>query len=268
MPDIYAEMARQPVDVQEMLANALMVRAQEPQMVAMRRRYLGWLDIPDGGRGIEIGCGAGDVVADLLESTPLAEAVGLDPGATLIDLARERFGSTAGLSFVEGDARATEFEDGSFDLVVFHTTLCHVPGADTALAETFRILRPDGQLAIFDGDYATITVAVGPNDPVQTCVEHAASHLVNDPWLCRSLARRIADAGFEVERTDAHPYMAEAPAAYFMTLVNRGADFLAADGLIGAEGAAALKAEAQARIDEGRFFGFISFNSVIARKPA
>jgi hypothetical protein len=44
-------------------------------------------------------------------------------------------------------------------------------------------------------------------------------------------------------------------------------DFLAADGRITTETAAAQKAEARARIAQGTFFGFIGYASMIGRKP-
>lgn len=70
-------------------------------------------------------------------------------------------------------------------MVVFHTTLCHVPGPEVALGEAARVLRPGGWLAVFDGDYATATVAVvGPTDPLQACA---------DAWV--SEARRRGGAG-------------------------------------------------------------------------
>jgi arsenite methyltransferase len=53
-----------------------------------------------------------------------------------------------------------------------------------------------------------------------------------------------------------------------MTLVDRGADALAAWGRIGTELCASLKAEARRRARDGGFFGFIGFVSFIARKPA
>jgi SAM-dependent methyltransferase len=52
-------------------------------------------------------------------------------------------------------------------VVVFHTILCHVPGPHLALAEAARVLRPGGWLAVFDGDYATTTLALHPSDPLQ-----------------------------------------------------------------------------------------------------
>jgi arsenite methyltransferase len=268
MPDLYTTISEVPLETQEMLGDALTVRANETQMIDMRRRYFAWLDIPNGGRALEVGSGTGHVLADLLKTTELEEAVGLDPSPVLVQRATDLFASVGNLSFVQGDARATGLPDSDFDIVVFHTTLCHIPGPDEALAEAFRVLKPGGLVAVFDGDYATMTGALGPDDPLQACIENAAANLIHDRWLCRTLPQRLRKAGFEIVRRDAHPYLAQGDAAYFFTLVSRGADFMSNDGLISVKGAAMLKAEAQERINSETFFGFISFISVIARRPA
>jgi hypothetical protein len=53
-----------------------------------------------------------------------------------------------------------------------------------------------------------------------------------------------------------------------LTIIDRGADMLAAAGTIGAELAAALKAEARRRAEAGTFFGHIAYMSVIARRSS
>ncbi|MDR9395443.1 MAG: hypothetical protein RI571_14195 [Roseovarius sp.] len=53
-----------------------------------------------------------------------------------------------------------------------------------------------------------------------------------------------------------------------MTLVERGLAFMARDGLISDTAADAVRAEAEARVAAGTFFGFISFLSVLASRPA
>lgn len=267
MPDLYATIADIPEETQKMLGDALTIRANEDQMREMRQRYFGWLDLPEGGRGLEIGSGTGHVTADLLQSTCLQEAVGLDPSPVLVQTASELFGQEENISFIQGDARATGLPDEHFDLIVFHTSLCHIPQPEKALQEAFRLLKPGATLVVFDGDYAANTAALGENDPLQACMDHAAAHLIHDKWLCRSLPNKLRDAGFEIVRRDAHPYLAKDDAAYFLTLIMRGADFLANDGLVSEDVAETLKAEAQARVSNGTFFGFISFNSVFATRP-
>ena len=166
-----------------------------------------------------------------------------------------------------GDGRDLPFGDASFDLVLFHTTLVHVPRDDAVLAERFRVLRPGGRLVILEGDYPTTTTALGTNDPLQRCVEHAVANMVHDAYFCRSMHARCAAAGFRLERMDAHPYLAAGDAAYFLSLLNRGVDFLVREALLSSETADRLKADAKERVEAGRFFGFISYMSLIATKP-
>jgi len=52
-----------------------------------------------------------------------------------------------------------------------------------------------------------------------------------------------------------------------LTLVNRGADILVNSNRIDSALADSLKKEARRRADSGEFFGFIAFNTLIARKP-
>lgn len=53
-----------------------------------------------------------------------------------------------------------------------------------------------------------------------------------------------------------------------LTWIDRGADVLLQNGCIGSATAAAIKAEAKRRSDDGAWFGHIAFACVIARKPA
>ena len=49
--------------------------------------------------------------------------------------------------FVEGDAMALAFEDGSFDAVTIGFGMPHVPDPPKVLAEARRVLRPGGRIA-------------------------------------------------------------------------------------------------------------------------
>ena len=266
MADLYAQITELPDETAAMLADVLETRARDPEMVTMRHRYFDWLDLPDGARVLEIGCGPGDITRDLAERSEVATAVGLDPSSIMVARAREKHGEFPELSFEVGDARELPFDDESFDAAIFHTCLCHVPGPDKALTESARVLRPGGCLAVFDGDYATTTASIEDGDPLQNSVDVVIANLVHDRWLARSLEPRIINAGFKISRRDAHPYLSKGDHAYFLTLVSRGIDFMVSGGVIGEQAGNSLKAEAQRRVDTGSFFGFISFVSVIATK--
>jgi len=268
MPDPYATIARIDAAMQTALADAIETRATEPAQIAMRHAYLAEAPLPDNARAADFGSGTGHLARDLIEVFGCAEALGLDPSPVMVDRARSLHGDVPGLRFAEGDARDTGLPDASLDLVVFHTVLCHVPEPERAVAEAFRVLRPGGTIAVLDGDYDTATVAIRDNDPLEALVRGFVASHVHDLWLTRRLAPLLAEAGFTPGQPRAHPYMAEGDAPYFRTIVGRGADQLAASGGIGPEAAEAFKAETRRRIGEGRFFGFISFVSLLATKPA
>jgi len=266
MPDVYADIASAAPELQAALADAMVTRAADADMIAMRRRYFKHLDLEPGAFVADIGCGPGDVTHDLRETTHAGRTVGLDPSPVMIDRARERHSGVDRLEFMTGDARELPFADDELDAAVFHTCLCHVPGPERALAEVFRVLKPGGQLAIFDGDYATTTAALGDRDPVNVAVEHAIANLVHDRWLMRSVASHLAQGGFKIERSDAHPYQPD-NLSYFFTLVDRGTQFMERDGILHRDAADAIRNEARTRAAVARFFGFILFISVIATKP-
>jgi ubiquinone/menaquinone biosynthesis C-methylase UbiE len=196
-----------------------------------------------------------------------SEVVGLDPGSLFIGRARSSAEGIDGLAFVTGDGRDLPFEDGSFDAVVCHTALCHIPQPERVLAEAMRVARPSGWLAVFDGDYATTTVAICDHDPLQTCADAAIAALVHDRWLIRRLPALMTAAGWQLVRTRSHGYVETTQAQYMLTLVDRGADALAAATSITKDTAEALKEEARRRVRAGTFFGHIAYGSVLAHNP-
>ena len=193
--------------------------------------------------------------------------VGVDPSQVLLERARELAEDIENLAFEQADGRDLPYPEASFDAVVCHTLLCHVIEPERALAEAFRVLSPGGKLVIFDGDYATTTVAVGEHDPLQACVEAAVGNLCHDPWLVRRLVGLVRDAGFEVRHFRSHGYLQTSEVTYFLSLIELGASVLVASGRIGAELATALRAEAARRAESGTFFGYIAYGSLLAVRP-
>jgi ubiquinone/menaquinone biosynthesis C-methylase UbiE len=260
MPDPYAFIGQADRSVQIQLADVLELRAADPQQRAMLERYLAEIELPKGPRVLEVGCGTGAVSRRIAELFEGRDAIGLDPSPVFLERARELAKHLSSVSFCQGDARSLEFADESFDLVVFHTP------DPQEVREAYRVLRAEGWFAAFDGDYTTATVALGDFDPLQPVVEAMIAHFVHDRWLVRRLPKMLSCEGFEVKSFQSHGYTQTSEPTYMLTIVDRGADLLAATNRIGAGEAGALKSEARRRVKEEEFFGHISFVSVIARR--
>jgi ubiquinone/menaquinone biosynthesis C-methylase UbiE len=257
--------------MQERLAYVLETRGADLQQRAMRRVFLADISFPANAHVLEVGCGTGVLTRVLANWPEVGTVVGVDVASSLLSRARELAADLPNVTFQEADGRSLPFEDETFDVVVFDSTLTHVPGPERALAEAFRVLRPLGSLgslAVFDGDYATTTVALDDHDTLQVCADAMMANSVNDRWLGRRLPALVRSCGFEVEYFRSHGFVETAEAEYMLTIIDRGANILRASGQIGDEVAAALKAEARRRGEVGAFFGHIAYVSLIARRPS
>jgi ubiquinone/menaquinone biosynthesis C-methylase UbiE len=109
-----------------------------------------------GTRLLELGCGAGAVLAVLGQEFRGVELTGVDIEPRQLEYARghlRRAGVEAAL--VEADARAVPFPDESFDHVWMMWFLEHVPDPLAVLREARRVLVPDGRITAIEVDYST-----------------------------------------------------------------------------------------------------------------
>ncbi|HET8592957.1 MAG TPA: class I SAM-dependent methyltransferase, partial [Solirubrobacterales bacterium] len=97
---------------------------------------------------LEIGAGTGYFSLNLLQAGAIERVTATDisPGmlATL-ELNAERLGLTVRTAAAE--AETLPFEDESFDLVLGHAVLHHIPDLERAFSEFGRVLRPSGTVA-------------------------------------------------------------------------------------------------------------------------
>jgi ubiquinone/menaquinone biosynthesis C-methylase UbiE len=261
MPDVYANITSAQPALVDQIARVLELRAADPQQRRMREAYLSEIAFPPNARVLDVGCGTGAVTRVLAEWAGVGQVVGIDPSPSFLEKARELASGHPNLAFEQADGRQLPFEVDSFDL-----TLCHVPSPERALAEAFRVLRRGGWLAVFDGDYATTTVAIGDFDPLQACVDAWGGSSVHDRWLLRRLPPLARTQGFEVVSYRSHGYVQNVDPDYMMTIVSRGIDALTTSGRIAREVAVSLLGEARRRADSGEFFGHVAYVSMLARK--
>ena len=108
--------------------------------------------LPHYGRSLEIGAGTGYFTLNMLQDGVVGEAVATDISPGMLDALQanaQRIGVQ--VRTVACDAEDLPFEDASFDLVLGHAVLHHIPHLERAFAEFRRVLRPGGEF-VFAGE--------------------------------------------------------------------------------------------------------------------
>lgn len=113
-------------------------RAGQERRLNLMRRYAPL----EGQRVLDAGCGVGIYVAAFRRFTDAAYGVDLD-SEKIAQAARHS--PNVQVASVE----ALPFADGSFDVVLSHEVVEHVPDDRAAVAEAVRVLRPGGRLVIY-----------------------------------------------------------------------------------------------------------------------
>ncbi len=116
--------------------------------------------IPDGGVGLDVGCGSGALTIASAKRNPGAQMVGCDiwSGAYKSSFTKQRCEDNAkaegvdNVRFEEGNAVKLPFADGSFDAVCSNYVYHNISGQDkqSLLLETLRVLKKGGTFAIHD----------------------------------------------------------------------------------------------------------------------
>ena len=119
-----------------------------------------YVTLPDGGTGLDVGCGSGALTIASAKRNPKATMVGCDiwSGAYKAVFTKNRCEDNAkaegvtNVRFEEGNAIRLPFEDESFDAVtsnyVYHNISRH--DKQKLLLETLRVLKKGGTFAIHD----------------------------------------------------------------------------------------------------------------------
>ncbi|MGI9163714.1 MAG: class I SAM-dependent methyltransferase [Mycobacterium sp.] len=107
-------------------------------------------------RALELGCGSGFFLLNLIQAgvARRGSVTDLSPGMVKVAV---RNGQSLGLD-IDGrvaDAEGIPYDDDTFDLVVGHAVLHHIPDVEKSLSEVVRVLKPGGRF-IFAGEPTTV----------------------------------------------------------------------------------------------------------------
>src|SRR6202045_27992 len=107
-------------------------------------------------RALELGCGTGFFLLNLIQSGVARRGSVTDLSPGMVKVAT-RNGQSLGLD-IDGrvaDAEGIPYDDNTFDLVVGHAVLHHIPDVELSLREVVRVLKPGGRF-VFAGEPTTV----------------------------------------------------------------------------------------------------------------
>jgi ubiquinone/menaquinone biosynthesis C-methylase UbiE len=93
---------------------------------------------------LEIACGSGILTRRLRDILPNTRLVATDLNPGMIAYAQRKFHPSENIKWLDADAAALPFSDGSFDAVVCQFDLMFVPEKELAMREAYRILSRGG----------------------------------------------------------------------------------------------------------------------------
>jgi demethylmenaquinone methyltransferase/2-methoxy-6-polyprenyl-1,4-benzoquinol methylase len=141
--DVFHKVANR-YDLMNDLMSAGLHRLWKDAMVA-------WLNPPKrpGWKVLDVAGGTGDIAFRIVEASQRhAHATVLDINGSMLAVGRDRAekqGLAANTDFVEANAEALPFEDGSFDAYTIAFGIRNVPRIEVALEEAYRVLKRGGR---------------------------------------------------------------------------------------------------------------------------
>jgi ubiquinone/menaquinone biosynthesis C-methylase UbiE len=253
----------------ERFIERLEFRAKDPTFTAYRDAYLKVMELPRTAAVLDLGCGTGVVTRAIAARDGFAGSVtGVDQSPEFI-AAAARLAADEGLGdrveLVVGDAHALDFPAASFDVAVAHTLVSHVRDPLTVLAEAARVIRPGGSVAVFDGDYASLTF--GCDDPQlgQEMERAVQSMIMSAPRVMRELPRLLPKAGLRLFATQAHVYAEAGSSSFLLNLAETYGPLAASTGLVPAAHVDAWLADQRRSAEDGTFFAACNYYAYVAR---
>jgi SAM-dependent methyltransferase len=268
--DVYRITDRLDEATLETLVNRLEARGKHPRFIEMMQQYLDAMDIDSAASVLDLGCGTGVASRAIARRKGFAgRVIGIDRSPYL-SAAATRLAQEEGLGnvieFGTGDSHSLGIADAAFDAVVAHTLLSHVEDQLAVLKEIVRVVRPGGQVGIFDGDYASMTLAVDEPAKAKAMDEMIVNAQVTNPRIIREMPGLLRAVGLERTAAFAHVVADIGTADFFAPTLQALKRLLPKSGAMSESDAGAWADAMMKRSEEGTYFGASNFYSYVAKR--
>jgi SAM-dependent methyltransferase len=269
--DIYRLAPSADAAVLDVIADRLEFRGTDDGYVRLSQGYLARLPRAGVERILALGCGTGIEVRALRRLTdPGTAIVGVDHSPDLLEVARRltaQEGAGDNVTYATADAHDLPYADGEFDIVTMHTLISHVDDPVQVLREARRVVRPGGTIAIFDGDYASLTFGY-PDHAVATAVEEKLIKLiVANPRIMRDLPRLLGETGLALTAAEGALYANLGSGTFWAGAAESYGALLARSGLLAEEVVDRWRAFQARSAADNTLFAACSYYTYLARRP-
>jgi sterol 24-C-methyltransferase len=166
---------------------------------AMEDNLVGTLDLEQGSKVLDAGCGAGYVAIHLAEAGYRVH--GIDVVNHHIVKARRNVktrGLEGKITVTNGDYHHLDaFADNSFDGVYTMETFVHATKPEIAAAEFFRVIRPGGSIAMYEYDHVDFSTQPKEVGDSWTAINKHAAMPAYDRFQQGVLKGILEEVGFE-----------------------------------------------------------------------
>jgi ubiquinone/menaquinone biosynthesis C-methylase UbiE len=245
-------------------------RAKDAVFTRLFDKYAEQLALPPSAQVLEVGCGTGAMTRSLAHRSDFSgKAIGVDQSRPFVEAAI-RFAQDEGVSnrvdFRVGDAHNLDFPPATFDTVIAHTLISHVAEPTTVLREMARVVRPGGTVAIFDGDYASLTYAFPDHDFGHQMDVALASATFNNPRIMRDLPRLLPKAGLEVTAAWGEAVIEIGRGSYFKTFAETYTPYVKQAGMLPEAAVEDWLTTQKQSMENGTFFASCNYYTYLARR--
>jgi SAM-dependent methyltransferase len=269
--DIFQAINDLPAEAVAKIIDRLEFRGKDPAFVRMRETYFDRMQLASCNSILDLGCGTGVATRALARRSEFhGKIIGIDFSKALIDAANDmakKEGLTERIEFRVGDSHALEDVDNSYDAVLAHTLVSHVTDPTSTLADAARVIAPGGILAVFDGDYASLTFGAGDDALNVKMVSGMLDAVVGNPYVMRQLPVLLREQGMKILDFIPAVHAEAGQGSFFLNLAESYVPMAVnAETIAGTVGSDWLLAQ-KAASDRGEFFGACNYYAYLAQKP-